>query len=282
MSAAKTKPLFPYFGGKRRAAAQVWAALGPVKRYVEPFFGSGAVLLRNPHPLPLSELVNDKDHHIANLWRALQVDPDEVMRMASAPCSEVELKARHKWLEAWEPPDFDDPQACDPTIAGVWLWRACVGIGHSESLLRGHHGNGVKASSFKPSTYSAVVARISRTQVLCGDWSRCVTPAALQYKSTQPVGVFLDPPYGVGFGVAYEDGTGDVAHDVWQWACENGDNPRLRIVVAGYEDGRELPPGWWAIERAEKGGFGNQSGNTNRKRERLWCSPHCLQESALL
>ena len=284
MTAAKTKPLFPYFGGKRRAAAQVWAALGPVKRYIEPFFGSGAVLLRNPHPLPLSELVNDKDHHIANLWRALQVDPDEVLRMASAPCSEVELRARHKWLEAWTPPDFDDPQACDPTMAGVWLWRACVSIGHTARLHRGNHGKGVKAATWNPTDFAAVVKRISRIQVMCGDWSRCVTPSALRGACWIDGGhaIFLDPPYGTGNGVAYDDGTGTVAHDVWQWACENGDNPRLRIVVAGYEDGRELPPGWWAIERAEKGGYANRGANANRKRERLWCSPHCLRESTLL
>jgi DNA adenine methylase len=110
---------------------------------------------------------------------------------------------------------------------------------------------------------------------LCGDWSRCVTPAALQYQTCATVGVFLDPPYGEGEGVAYEDRTGTVAADVWQWALANGDNPRLRIVVAGYEDGRTLPHGWTAIERIEKGGYG--SGNGNRHRERLWCSPHCHQ-----
>ena len=92
--------------------------------------------------------------------------------------------------------------------------------------------------------------------------SRCIT------------GVFLDPPYGVG-NVPYEDRTGTVAADVWQWALANGDNPRLRIVVAGYEDGRALPSGWTAIDRAEKGGYANGSANGNRHRERLWCSPHC-------
>lgn len=39
---------FPWFGGKRRVAADVWAALGDVDSYVEPFFGSGAVLLERP------------------------------------------------------------------------------------------------------------------------------------------------------------------------------------------------------------------------------------------
>ena len=96
------KPLHPYFGGKRRAAATVWAALGNVSRYIEPFLGSGAVLLASPSR-PLSELVNDLDHNVANLWRSLQHDPDEVLRVASAPCSEAELKARYAWLAAREP-----------------------------------------------------------------------------------------------------------------------------------------------------------------------------------
>ena len=36
---------FPYFGGKARAAPEVWRRFGDVKNYVEPFFGGGAVLL---------------------------------------------------------------------------------------------------------------------------------------------------------------------------------------------------------------------------------------------
>ena len=36
---------FPWFGGKRKVAAEVWSRFGTVANYVEPFFGSGAVLL---------------------------------------------------------------------------------------------------------------------------------------------------------------------------------------------------------------------------------------------
>jgi DNA adenine methylase len=268
-----TEPIFPYFGGKRRAASEVWDALGTVDRYIEPFFGSGAVLLGAP-VRPKSELVNDIDHHVANLWRALQADPAEVWRVASAPCSEVELKARAKWLKAWTPPDFSDLSACDPYAAGVWLWVVCVAIGHGNELHRADHGMGFKGFDFTREWFDAVCERMARVQVLCGDWTRCVTPTVIREKAAPIIGVFLDPPYGVG-NVPYEDRTGTVAADVWQWALANGDNPRLRIVVAGYEDGRTLPHGWTAIHRTENGGYG--SGNGNRHRERLWCSPHCHQ-----
>lgn len=270
-----TDPIFPYFGGKRRAASQVWDALGTVDRYIEPFFGSGAVLLGAP-VRPKSELVNDISHHVANLWRALQHDPAEVWRVASAPCSEVELKARAAWLRQWTPPDFADLSACDCYAAGVWLWVACVAIrADCADLRRGDNGVGIKNLTGRE-WFDLVVERVARVQVLCGDWSRCVTDSALCTAVMHPVGVFLDPPYGEGNGVAYEDRTGTVAADVWQWAIANGDNPRLRIVVAGYEDSRTLPYGWTAIERTENGGYGNaRSANGNRHRERLWCSPHC-------
>lgn len=270
------KPLFPYFGGKRRAAPQVWELLGNVTRYVEPFFGSGAVLLGNPNR-PKSELVNDRCHFVANLWRALQVDPAEVERIASAPCSEVELKGRAKWLKTEGADrlgaiDWCDLDVCDVDVAGVWLWQACAAI-RGNDLRRGDHGVGIK--SFRPASVVDVTGRMARAQVLSGDWSRCVTVATL--RKGKPGGVFLDPPYGEGNGVAYDDGTGDCARDVWEWALANGGNPHLRIVVAGYDDGREVPSDWQTVERSEKGGYSNVGENLNRHRERLWASPHCLR-----
>lgn len=41
---------YPYFGGKSKVAARVWERLGNPANYVEPFFGSGAVLLARPDP----------------------------------------------------------------------------------------------------------------------------------------------------------------------------------------------------------------------------------------
>jgi DNA adenine methylase len=49
----------PWFGGKSRAADLVWSRLGDVPNYVEPFFGSGAILLARPHE-PRIETVNDR------------------------------------------------------------------------------------------------------------------------------------------------------------------------------------------------------------------------------
>lgn len=65
---------FPWFGGKRRVAAEVWQRFGNVANYVEPFFGSGAVLLGRPD-VRGSETVNDLDGYVANFWRAVKASP---------------------------------------------------------------------------------------------------------------------------------------------------------------------------------------------------------------
>ena len=64
------KPPFPYFGGKSPVADLVWDALGDVPNYVEPFFGSGAVLFLRPGGAGHIETVNDADGFVANFWQA--------------------------------------------------------------------------------------------------------------------------------------------------------------------------------------------------------------------
>ncbi|HNI38143.1 MAG TPA: DNA adenine methylase, partial [Pseudomonadales bacterium] len=85
------KAPFPYFGGKSEIADAVWSRLGDTPNYVEPFFGSGAVLLNRPHWQPkktMLETVNDASGFIANFWRAVRAAPDEVAYHADNPVNE--------------------------------------------------------------------------------------------------------------------------------------------------------------------------------------------------
>lgn len=123
---------FPWFGGKRDVAADVWAALGNVAHYVEPFFGSGAVLLARPHAGKF-ETVNDLDGMLANFWRAVAYDPDAVAHHADWPCNEADLHARHLWLvaqrESLTERLMGDAAYFDAQVAGWWVWGACNWIG---------------------------------------------------------------------------------------------------------------------------------------------------------
>ncbi len=89
------KAPFPYFGGKTRVTGLVWDALGDIKHYLEPFFGSGAVLLNRPDWTPeMTETVCDADGYIANVWRAIQYAPDETAKVCDWPVNHADLIAR--------------------------------------------------------------------------------------------------------------------------------------------------------------------------------------------
>lgn len=147
---AVLKAPFPYFGGKSRVAHLVWERFGDVPNYVEPFFGSGAVLLGRPHP-PRTETVNDLDCMISNFWRAIAADPGGVAHYADWPVSEVDIHARHLWLtqqEAFRERMKTDPEYFDAKIAGWWVWGISQWIGSgwcSKPEWRGR-GNGSRAA----------------------------------------------------------------------------------------------------------------------------------------
>lgn len=126
---------FPYFGGKSKVADIVWQALGRPKHYIEPFFGSGAVLLARPDydPTQHVETINDADGHLANVWRSLQRDPDAVARHCDCPVNHVDMSARVHWLRR-NAADVkqsmnDDPEFFDPQAAGYWIYSTCIWIG---------------------------------------------------------------------------------------------------------------------------------------------------------
>lgn len=314
------KAPFIWFGGKRKVAPQVWAALGDVDNYAEPFAGSLAVLLERPTwHAGTTETVNDADQYIANFWRALAHDPEQVAHYADWPVNETDLFSRHLWLVNEGKRQMiagmeADPDWYDVRIAGWWVWGICAWIGSGwcsgtgphtyESLeasltIDGDAGRGVnrqlphlsdagrgvnRAQTDGLYAYMHELAdRLRRVRVCCGDWSRIVTGGALSYGAT--VGIFLDPPYSDkadrDANLYAVDDLG-VAHDVRAWCIANGDNPRYRIVLAGYVDEHdaEMPATWrrqaWTAGRAYGSSSGGGANDANRHKEMLWMSPHCL------
>jgi len=135
MKKASLPAPFPYFGGKSRVAAIVWERFGNVQNYVEPFFGSGAMLLGRPEEFTGTETVNDADAYLANFWRAMQNEPEELAEICDNPVNEVDLEAWHKWLvTASRKAELaarckNDPDFFDAKIAGRWCWGLCQWIG---------------------------------------------------------------------------------------------------------------------------------------------------------
>ncbi len=310
------KSPYPWFGGKRQICDFVWAELGDVPNYVEPFFGSGAVLLARPHE-PQIETVNDLDGFLCNFWRALQVDPEAVAYYADWPVSEIDLHARHGWLVArkerlsWS---LEDPDFYDAKMAGWWVWgMACwLGSGFCSGkgpwVFTGAHqaprkawenlsdliagvtrkrpnltckGQGVQRSTIKSLSqyFISLASRTARVRVVCGDWKRVVTPAVTTGLGL--TGVFIDPPYSHDSRQPelYACDSLTVAREVGEWAKANEDNPRLRIILCGYEGEHEMLDTWRSVSWEARGGLANQGTDrlANRRKERLWLSPSCLQ-----
>ena len=119
-------------------------------------------------------------------------------------------------------------------------------------------------------------------RVCCGDFERILSPAVTTGHGL--TAVVLDPPYvleGRAAGLYQGDTASDeveVAVRARSWAIEHGEDPLLRIVYCGYEDGFEWPPGWTCRAWKARGGYGLQAhgrGRANAGRERIWLSPGC-------
>jgi len=155
---------------------------------------------------------------------------------------------------------------------------------------------GVGEAEYHPMTMPEVTrwmrflsARLRHVRILNGDWTRAVTSGAaenLKVRQGGHAGIFLDPPYSgeVRCSDLYAVEDLDVAGRVRAWCAEKGENPRLRIVLAGFDtEHQELEArGWrvveWFREGFLKGGMAQQGENGhNQRRERLWLSPHCLR-----
>jgi len=296
----------------------IWSRFGDPTNYVEPFFGSGGVLLNRPSPHNVVETINDFDGFVVNFWRAVRSDPDRVAWYADSPPADLDLWARHDWLVRLKAegslveslqgcPDF-----CDAKIAGWWVWGICCWIGsgwcsrttrqrihahdagrgvHSTSTSRqrihaGNAGMGVHSEASSIDRMMRLSKRMRRVRILCGDWSKAVQSGVIRYGTT--TGVYLDPPYSEAAkrkADLYSEDSLTVADDVRAWCAENGDDPKLRIALAGYEgEHEELERIGWTVEEWKPHGHGYASqakhveqGRENVNRERVWFSPHCLK-----
>jgi hypothetical protein len=291
----------------------IWERFGKVQNYVEPFFGSGAVLLARPAPLS-TETVNDADGFLCNFWRALQAEPDVVARWADWPVNEADLHARHYWLvtegAARVAAVIGKPDGYDAQVAGWWVWGICAFIGSGFCTGAGpwqwqgdqwgkkengevgvpiqipHMGDAGRGINRKlphmgnagqgiADMFAALSQRLRSVRVAHGDWTRvCGDSVTWRHGKTA---VFLDPPYD-GYEGLYTEGEASISTAVREWAIEAGKRKDMLICLAGYADEHALPDGWTVHRWKARGGFGSQSdkqGRENSALETLWFSPAC-------
>ena len=131
-------------------------------------------------------------------------------------------------------------------------------------------------------------ARLRHVRLFNSDWKKLMKPSVLQTINVRMgkgiCGVFLDPPYNSGRkNTVYKHDDRTVSQDVQEWCIKNGDNPKYRIILCGFEGEHNVleDHGWRKIEWYKKGFLsGGSLQGKDMNTDRLWVSPHCLDPDA--
>ena len=242
--------------------------------------------------LPVSEIDLEARHN-----HLVQLDPDDIRNR------------------------LGDPEYCDPKLAAWYIWGSCSYIGSGWCSGQGpwkwtpaegwfkqegtgvnrqipHTGNGGKCVNRQlPCTgdegegqyqerlkwvtgwFQGLSDRLCHTRITCGDWRRVMGNSVRHAMRGNPHGVFLDPPYD-GTEYVYGKSTAPISQQVREWCVEHTNEPGIRIVLAGRAEEHDalLELGW---RRVVWKGHHGYSTKKDHEHEVLWCSPGCLELTAV-
>lgn len=221
-----------YPGSKWNIAGQLVNLIPEHHSYVEPFFGSGAVLFSKP--VSDIETVNDLDSEVTNLFRCIQKDAEHLARLVmTTPFSREEYDNQ-----------FDVP-ACEGGMEKDAYERA------AGFLVRCWQGHGFRTNGYKVGWKNDVVGR-ERSYAL-KNWYRlpdwCIEiaerlrkvqienrPALEVIKRFDHDGVFMyiDPPYllATRTGKQYKHEMTDAEHEE---LLKELLQSKAKIMISGYE-----------------------------------------------
>ena len=235
----KVKAPFFYFGGKSMIAELVWKLLGnDIKRYFEPFAGSLAVLFAREKDTNTlySEIVNDLDCLLINVWKALKYASHEVALLCCDPSSQLLYWQRICYIIKHK--DFllermlKDDEYYDIKLAAYWIYCKSSKIGAvaidktdindiynsiDNGITRGRiqllRSNGIHskcAHLYNPYSvtrcklerltlwFSQIQSVLENVKITCMDWKRLFNEGShwQDDNGSSDIGIFFDPPYG--------------------------------------------------------------------------------------
>lgn len=180
------KPLFPYYGGKARLAQRIVGLMPPHRVYLEPYFGSGAVLFAK-RPASI-EVINDADENVVTFFRVLRDRPEQLEQVCS-----LSPYARDEFVDA----DLDEPDLDDLERAR----RFWIRITQSFSQTAGAQtGWSVTTARTAPSVAETVRRRLPRfgeiaERLLSTVIENCDAVDLVTRLATDETVVYADPPY---------------------------------------------------------------------------------------
>lgn len=271
---APSSPVIRYHGGKFRLASWVIKHFPPHRIYCEPFGGAAGVLMQKPRAY--SEIYNDLDDELTNLFRVMQ---DAGLRQQLVDLLVLTPYARREFELAWEP-------AADPLErARRLIIRAQMGFG-SAGATKGTTGFRIDTKreyetaqhvwAQYPANLAAVGLRL--TGVLIEN-----RPAIeiLSGHDTPETLFYVDPPYvhetrcritGKGSARSYRHEMDEADH---QELLEALQAVRGMVVISGYPHPLydDTLRGW---ERRETKARISGGRGTATRDEVLWLNPACV------
>lgn len=285
------RSVFPYYGGKS-SMAQFIVSLMPAHRvYIEPFFGSGAVLFAKPQVR--HEIVNDLDNVIATFWRMLRDRPADLEHVcALSPHSRVEFHDANP-----DEPDLDELEIARRFWVRVNQSFAKTGSRASAWSVTTARTQSIPAGVMvRLGRFAAVAARLSNATI-----ESCDAASLVSRLATADTVVYCDPPYLATTRTSRTGNAGDYRVDGGNVA----DHERLAeiltatpasVILSGYPSDAyaSLYKGWVTIDQATMVHSSNSTNSTRSGRtERLWlnfdpagrlafddCNPHGLDTVA--
>lgn len=224
------KAVLKYPGSKWNIASQLVNMIPEHHSYVEPFFGSGAVLFNKP--VSNIETINDLDSDVTNLFRCIQMDSERLARMVMTTPFSREI--------------YDGQfESAESTMYLSNFQRA------ANFLVRCWQGHGFRTNGYKVGWKNDVVGR-ERAYALW-NWYRlpeCIIDIAERLREVQienrpaievierfnykKVFMYIDPPYllGTRTGKQYKHEMSDAEHEEMLKVLLQSD---AKIMVSGYE-----------------------------------------------
>lgn len=271
-----TSPVIRYHGGKFRLAPWVISFFPPHRIYCEPFGGAAGVLIQKPRAY--SEIYNDLDGDMVNLFRVMQ---DDALRARLTEMLVLTPYARAEFERAWKPSRNSLDRARRLII------RAQMGFG-SAGATKGTTGFRIDTKreyetaqhvwAMYPSNLAAIGMRL--TGVLIEN-----RPAisVIQAHDTSDTLFYVDPPYvhgtrcritGKGSARGYRHEMDDAEHLQLLDALLKVQG---MVVVSGYpsEIYDEALQGW---ERHTTPNRISGRRGTAIREEVVWINPACARE----
>lgn len=182
-----TKVPIRYPGGKQRFLAQIIAHLpraDEIKgRFVEPFFGGGAVFFALQ---PMPSVLNDLNPELINLYRGIRHDPEEVWRRFSTyPASRrAYYRVRQQIPRSWG--------VVAKAARTLYLNRTCfkgMWRQNSRGMFNVGYGGQSRRWAISEVDLIAVAKALRGTKLTCSDFEPILDD------TTAEDFVFMDPPY---------------------------------------------------------------------------------------